>query len=103
LCVKAKRQLPYDHQLRRVKLWDLSRAAFEALEPQVYTACRDAANRPDSVPVGEMRKIEVVNPQNGQKEVHFIGQESFVKQFTRPGRKVVSFLHRFNTSGVAFR
>jgi hypothetical protein len=103
LAVKAKRQLPYGHELRKIKLWDLSRAAFEALEPQVYDACREAATRPDSVPPGEMRRIEVTNPQNGHKEVHFIGNESFVKDFTRPGRRVVSFLHRYNTSGVAFR
>jgi hypothetical protein len=103
LAVKAKRQLPYGHELRRVKLWDLSRAAFEALEPQVYTACAEAAKRPDSVPPGEMRAVTKINPANGQKEVHFIGDTSFVKDMGRPGRKVVSFMHRFNTSGVAFR
>jgi hypothetical protein len=103
LAVQAKRQLPYGHELRRVKLWGLSRAAFEALEPQVYDACRDAASRPDSVPAGTMREVTKINPQNGHKEIHFIGDTSFVKDMMRPGRRVVSFMHRYNTSGVAFR
>jgi hypothetical protein len=103
LAVMAKRQLPYDHQLRKIKLWKLPRDAFETLEPQVYDACREAANRPDSVPPGEMREVTRINPENGHKEIHFIGDTSFVKDFTRPGRKVVSFMHRYNTSGVAFR
>ena len=102
LCVKAKRQLPYDHQLRKIKLWDLSRAAFEALEPQVYDACAEAAKRPDSVPPGEMRMLKTKD-QNGQEIITWIGNESFVKDMGRPGRRVVSFMHRYNTSGVAFR
>jgi hypothetical protein len=103
LAVMAKRQLPHGHELRKMKLWRLPRDVFETYEPQVYNACREAASRPDSVPPGETREIVKVNPQNGHKEVHFLGRESFVKDFTRPGRKVVSFMHRYNTSGVAFR
>jgi hypothetical protein len=103
LAIMAKRQLPHGHELRKVKLWRLPRDVFETLEPQVYAACRDAASRPDSVPPGEMREVVRINPQNGHKEIHFLGRESFVKDFTRPGRRVVSFMHRYNTSGVAFR
>jgi len=50
-----------------------------------------------------MREVVKINPTNGHKEIHFLGRESFVKDFTRPGRRVVSFMHRYNTSGVAFR
>ena len=103
LAVMAKKQLPYNHEFRRMKVWRMPRDIFETFEPQIYDACRDAASRPDSVPPGEMRKIEVTNPQNGHKEIHFIGNESFVKDMGRPGRRVVSFMHRYNTSGVAFR
>src|SRR6516164_3129907 len=84
LAVKAKRQLPYGHELRKIKLWDLSRAAFEALEPQVYDACAEAAKRPDSVPPGEMRMLKTKD-QNGQEIITWIGNESFVKDMGRPG------------------
>ena len=103
LAVMAKKQLPHDHQLRKVKLWRVPRDVFETLEPQVYSACREAAKRPDSVAPGTMREVTRINPQNGHKEIHFLGQESFVKEMGRPGRKVVSFMHRYNTSGIAFR
>jgi hypothetical protein len=106
LAVMAKKQLPYGHELRKMKLWKLPRDVFETFEPQIYNACREAANRPDSVPPGEMREIVKINPQNGHKEIHFLGRESFVtdpRYGHRPGRQVVSFVHRYNTSGVAFR
>jgi hypothetical protein len=73
------------------------------MEPQVYAACKQSASRPDSVAPGEMREVVRINPQNGHKEIHFLGPESFVREMGRPGRKVVSFMHRYNTSGVAFR
>jgi hypothetical protein len=103
LAVKAKEQLPYGHELRKIKLWKLPKDTFEVFEPQVYAACREAASRPDSVPPGEMREVVRINPQNGHKEIHFLGRESFVREMGRPGRRVVSFMHRYNTSGVAFR
>jgi hypothetical protein len=91
LAVMAKKQLPYGHELRKVKLWKLPRDAFEVMEPQVYAACKQAASRPDSVAPGEMREVTRINPQNGHKEIHFLGTTSFVKEFTRPGRRVTSF------------
>src|SRR6516162_5813160 len=106
LAVLAKKQLPHGHDLRKMKLSQLPRDVFETFEPQIYNACREAASRPDSVPPGEMREIVKINPQNGHKEIHFLGRESFVTDPTyghRPGRQVVSFMHRYNTSGVAFR
>jgi hypothetical protein len=103
LAVMAKRQLPYGHELRKIKLWKMPRDAFEVMEQQVYAACKQAASRPDSVAPGEMREVTRINPQNGHKEIHFLGNESFVRDMCRPGRRVVSFMHRYNTSGVAFR
>jgi hypothetical protein len=103
LAVTAKKQLPYGHELRKVKLWKLPRDVFEVMEPQVYAACREAASRPDSVPPGEIREVVKIDPKNGHKEIHFLGRESFVRQMGREGRRVVSFMHRYNTSGVAFR
>ena len=103
LAVMAKKQLPYDHQFRKMKVWKMPKDVFEVFEPQIYDACREAASRPDSVAPGEIREVTRINPQNGHKEVHFIGNESFVRDMMRPGRKVVSFMHRYNTSGVAFK
>jgi hypothetical protein len=45
---------------------------------------------PLTVPKGEIREV-VKTDANGLKVRHFIGQESFVKQMGRPGRRVVSF------------
>jgi hypothetical protein len=103
LCVMAKKQLPYDHQFRKMKVWKMPKDVFEVFEPQIYDACREAASRPDSVAPGEIREVTRINPQNGHKEIHFLGTTSFVRDMGRPGRKVVSFMHRYNTSGVAFR
>jgi hypothetical protein len=103
LCVMAKKQLPYGHELRKMKVWKMPKDVFEVFEPQIYDACREAASRPDSVAPGEIREVTRINPQNGHKEVHFIGNESFVRDMMRPGRRVVSFMHRYNTSGVAFK
>jgi hypothetical protein len=103
LAVMAKKQLPCGHELRKVKLWKLPKDVFETFEPQVYSACAEAAKRPDSVTPGEIREVVRINPQNGHKEIHFLGNESFVRKMGREGRRVVSFMHRYNTSGVAFR
>ena len=103
LAVMAKKQLPHGHKLREMKLWKLPRDVFEVFEPQVYAACKHAASRPDSVAPGEMREVVKIDPKTGHKEIHFIGSDSFVKDFSRPGRRVVSFMHRYNTSGVAFK
>jgi hypothetical protein len=50
-----------------------------------------AAYRPDSVPAGETQQ-RVRLDQNGQKIIEWIGQRSFIHDFTLPGRRVTSFL-----------
>jgi hypothetical protein len=102
LCIMAKRQIPYGHEMRIKNLRKLPRDVFEAFEPQIYNACREAAKSPDSAAPGEMRRVERTDS-NGLKFVEWLGREHFVKDMGRPGRRVVSFMHRYNTSGVAFR
>ena len=85
LAVMAKKQLPHGHELRKLKLWKMDKYVFGKFEPQIYSACRDAASRPDSVPPGEIREVVKIDPQNGHKEIHFIGTTSFVKDIGRPG------------------
>jgi len=103
LAAKLKRLLPEEHELRKIQYRTLNDTALAALEPQLYQTVRDIALDPASVPRGTMREVVKVDPKNGHKEIHFVGRESFVRDFTRPGRQVVSFLHRYNTSGIAFR
>ena len=79
---------------------------FEVVEPQVFQACRDSALRNDTVPHdAPLRRVEEVDA-NGLKIVKFIGQRSFVHDFTRAGRRVTSFLTphgRVNAAGQPVR
>jgi hypothetical protein len=79
------------NDLLRTDVYALPDDAFSILEPQYRRAASVAAARNDTVPLGEMRKIEVTNPANGHKEIRFYGQTSFVKEMNRPCRRVVSF------------
>jgi hypothetical protein len=90
LAVKLKKQLPDAHELRQVQYRALNDTALSAFEPQLYRAVHDEARNPNTVPPGEFRRVVNIDT-NGMKIVEFIGQESFVKAFTRPGRRVTSF------------
>jgi hypothetical protein len=73
----------------------LSRAdtvAFNNFEKQMLECCKTEAFNPKYVPPGELRKIEKRDGYGQVTEINFIGQESFVKQMMRPGRRVTSFL-----------
>jgi hypothetical protein len=86
LLIMAKKQLPVEHELRKIQVRQLRADALAVFEPQIYSACKAEAYNPSSVPPGDMRRIEEINPQNGMKIVKFIGQRSFVDQFLQPGR-----------------
>jgi hypothetical protein len=90
LAVQLKRLLPDGHEFKKVQYRQLNDSALDALEPQLYRAVHAEAHNASSVPPGEFRKVIEVD-QGGTRIVKFVGQESFVKQFTRPGRRVVSF------------
>jgi hypothetical protein len=85
LAIMCKRQLPDKHELRRVQVRQLSADALAVFEPQIYDACKSAAYNADSVPDGQMRRVEEIDG-NGLKIVKFIGQHSFVRDFTTRGR-----------------
>ena len=84
-----KRQfLPRTHELWNVNFTGPNRIPTEALKPfedQLIAACKVEAYNPATVPLGELRQI-TKRDSNGQKIHEFVGQESFVKQFSRPGR-----------------
>jgi hypothetical protein len=52
---------------------------------------------------GELRKIERRDEYGQVKFVQFIGSEHFTKQMGRPGRRVTSFMHRYDASGRPLR
>jgi hypothetical protein len=83
--------LPRNHELFRVQMRALPDDALNVIEPQVLAAVPIEANNPIHVPFGELKKIEEVDPYGQVKQIKFIGQQSFVAQMGRPGRRVVSF------------
>ncbi len=90
LAVKLKKQLPEGHKLRQVQYRRLDDTTLDVFEPQLYHAVRAEAHNPSTVPPGEFRRVVKIDS-NGMKMVEWIGQVSFIKEFTRPGRRVTSF------------
>jgi hypothetical protein len=80
----AQRQLPDDHQLRHLKIKNMDDDVFTPFEPQIYAASKEAGTKPDSAAPGELRMVEKIDPQNGQKTIEFYGQRSFVHDFKAP-------------------
>ena len=95
--------LPEIHPLHQVNYRGLRSDALEVFEPQLLKACVDEANNPQHVPPGELKKIERLDEYGKVRCVEFVGQESFVKQMTRPGRRVVKFLAPSDSHGRAVR
>jgi hypothetical protein len=88
--VRIKKLLPDDHALRSVPIRQLQPDALAVMEKQILAAASDSAWRPDAVPHGTIeRRVQVDS--NGQRVVHWLGTESFVKELGRPGRRVTSF------------
>jgi hypothetical protein len=95
--------LPEVHPLHQVQYRGLRSDALAALEPQVLAAVEIEANNPQHVPVGQLKRIERLDEYGKVRCVEFVGQESFVKQMTRPGRRVVKFLAPSDSYGRAVR
>jgi hypothetical protein len=83
--------LPPAHDLYKVNYRGLQSDALAVFEPQLLAACVIEANNPAHVPPGELRKIEWRDAYGKVIVTDWIGQESFVKNMGRPGRRVVSF------------
>jgi hypothetical protein len=102
LALLAKKQLPDDHRLRQVQVRRMDDETLNAIEPQLFQACRTEAFNPNTVKPGEFRRVTQTHP-DGYKEVRFVGPRSFVFDMGRPGRRVVSFLHQYDASGRTLR
>jgi hypothetical protein len=83
--------LPQTHDLYQVNYRGLKADALQVFEPQLLNACVVEANNPQHVPPGELRQIEEYDEYGKVKSIRYVGQESFVKQMSRPGRRVVGF------------
>jgi hypothetical protein len=98
--------LPQNHDLYQPNYRNMPSDALGVFEPQLLRACVEEANNPQHVPPGELRKIERFDEFGKVKCIDWVGQESFVKQMMRPGRRVLSFTTdrgRFDASGRALR
>jgi hypothetical protein len=82
--------IPTTHDLYKVQMRGLPDDVLAGFEQMLLPACRTEAFNPATVPLGEIREV-VKTDASGLKVRNFIGQESFVKQMMRPGRRVVSF------------
>jgi hypothetical protein len=104
--VRIKKLLPDNHELRKVQIRQLRDDALDAFEPQILKAARDTSRRADTVPVdAPLRRVESRDA-NGLVVVDWVGQTSFVHDFNRQGRRVVSFRTDqgyVNASGFALR
>ena len=88
--VKMKKLLPDNHKLR-ISIRKLDADTLNILDPQICRAVRDEAYNPNTVPPGELRRV-VETDGNGATMIKWIGQQSFVREMGRPGRRVLSFL-----------
>jgi hypothetical protein len=83
--------LPQNHELYKINYRGLKNdsAALRALEPQLLREVVVQANNPANVPRGEIREIKEFD--GTLMSSRFIGQECFVKDMGRPGRRVLGF------------
>jgi hypothetical protein len=79
--------LPQVHPLYGVQCRNLDADTLKIFEPQILKACEQEAVNPAHVPPGELRKVERRDEYGVLRFTDWIGQESFVKQMTRPGRR----------------
>jgi hypothetical protein len=79
------------HDLYRVNMRSLDDSVLPQFTSLVCEAVVKEAYNPLNVPKGEMRKVERLDELGRVSEIHWIGQESFVKEMGRPGRRVVAF------------
>jgi hypothetical protein len=94
-CRMMKRAfLPQNHKLYQVNWRGIkSDSVLNALEPDLLSAVLVEAWNPAHVSQGQLLQRDIVDDTGRVKERRSIGQESFVKQMGRPGRRVVSFMN----------
>jgi hypothetical protein len=79
-----------NHELGRINMRGLPSEVLPQFESQVLDAAVKEAYNPNSVPPGEMRRVERLDQTGRVSEICWIGPVSFVRDMGRPGRRVVS-------------
>jgi hypothetical protein len=65
--------------------------AFQLMKADVYADALRAAQHPTDLAAGEMRQVVKVDPMTGQRRIEYFGNTSFIKDFSRAGRRVTAF------------
>jgi hypothetical protein len=86
-----KKQFLTHHPLHRINMRGLDASVLPQFEQQVLQAAVSEAHNPKNVPLGELHRIDKRDETGVLKEICWVGQESFVKEMNRPGRRVLSF------------
>jgi hypothetical protein len=85
-------KLSPNHPFANVDFDDLDTPAIKAIEPQILESAGQEAEQPspENLPKDDsMIERTRLDPMSGGRATHFFGRTSFIKGFTRPGRKVL--------------
>jgi hypothetical protein len=88
---QKKNYLAYDERAKRINFDQLPDHALPQFTEMLIDGIRRSVKRSDTVPEGTERKVVEIDGNTGQKITSFIrpDNESFVKDFTQPCRRVV--------------
>jgi hypothetical protein len=73
------------------KFSEVPDGAFEVMKADVYADAMRAAEHPVDLADGELRQVVHVDPMTGQRRIEWKGTSSFIKDFSRVGRRVQAF------------
>jgi hypothetical protein len=80
-----------NHEYNKLNMRGLPSEVLDNFEPMIINAAIAEAQNPMNVPPGELRQIDKLDTYGNLRERQWIGQDCFVKQMNRQGRRVVSF------------
>jgi hypothetical protein len=88
---QKKNYLAYDEKVKRIDFDQLPDHALPQFTEMLIDGIRRSVKRADTVPEGVERKVVEIDGNTGQKITSFVrpDNESFVKDFTQPCRRVV--------------
>jgi hypothetical protein len=91
---RLARKLPPDHELATVRADDLgfSATAYNNFEAMLLTAAKAEGLKPsfDNLPPsGELVQRVMVDPDTGERSIQWHGRDSFIKQMSRGGHRVL--------------
>ena len=91
-----RRKLPSDHSLADVDADDIPGSAARIFEQQLLEAAKLEAAKPsvENLPAsGELVRRDLTDPMTGLRTINWHGRESFIKQMSRGGQKVLRIVN----------